>query len=631
MNIKEHFQKNWPIWILVSITLVAFVIKSWDFKDQLIFELDQARDIRLIKNAYENGPGELPLLGPRAAGTFLRLGPAAYNIQYLSAVVVGKTSNIFEDIGRLEPWTVALPDLVLLTLSIPLFYYFLRQFFNRKISLLVVAIYASSFLITHHARFAWNPNQTPFWILLFMLGIYKSVYFKPHPRITRSQFSPLTKGRENEAATSSAEKDRRGWWLLVAAFAFGILSQLHFIALLAFPLIALVFWIFFRPQKIKIWFWLGAIAILIAIYVPVYLSETQTGWDNINQFRYALQIKGEEHGIVSKTVHSAKLHGMYTSFALSAFGNIENKIFLFGWIVFIGLSIWLGIKYYRNAKSASKEQKSLNDAKSKRKKHVFLVLMAIWFLVFFILYVQLAFEIYRSRFWLLNIFISFIGLGLIFQWLSEWKNKIAGNVITIAITLVLIMSNLLATFYWYGVIGNQVEGEKYKRNFSFLRENKIGIKQLNEAVALMAKKSEETDKTICFHANSELRSPVDYLIETNHPGTDFKRIAFRKDLNEQCIFFSVDVSHKRIEPKLPRDHQDKFEIIDRTDIGFLALWEVEKKEEWNRDLTIEEKEKKQQVEEEIEEIELSSGESTVEEPELVKPRRKDRVFWKDVI
>ena len=72
------------VWFgLALIIALGFFLRSYHFTDWLHFELDQARDARVVDAALEGGPGELPLLGPKAGGTFLRLGPAFYYLQYL--------------------------------------------------------------------------------------------------------------------------------------------------------------------------------------------------------------------------------------------------------------------------------------------------------------------------------------------------------------------------------------------------------------------------------------------------------------------------------------------------------------------------------------------------------------------
>ena len=84
---KLNFIKNKYFWIFLAIFALGIFLRAYNFAPWLHFELDQARDAILVGEAVEDGAGELPLLGPRAAGSFLRLGPAFYYIEYISAKI----------------------------------------------------------------------------------------------------------------------------------------------------------------------------------------------------------------------------------------------------------------------------------------------------------------------------------------------------------------------------------------------------------------------------------------------------------------------------------------------------------------------------------------------------------------
>ena len=161
--LKEKFSKYWEYFILAAVIIIAVAIRLYHFHDWLYFAMDQARDAMLVREAYENGASQLPLLGPRAAGTFLRLGPIFYYFQYISAKIFHST----------DPAVLAYPDFLFSVLGIPLFYFFLRNYFKKTISLLATAIYAFSFVAIQYGRFAWNPNSVPFWILLVFFALLK--------------------------------------------------------------------------------------------------------------------------------------------------------------------------------------------------------------------------------------------------------------------------------------------------------------------------------------------------------------------------------------------------------------------------------------------------------------------------
>ncbi len=121
-KIYVWLKKNWEYPALILIVAAATAIRLYHFSDWLYFAMDQARDAMLVHDAFDKGISQLPLLGPRAAGTFLRLGPAFYYFQYISAKLFNST----------DPAVLAYPDLFFSILSIPLFFFFLRLHFKKR-------------------------------------------------------------------------------------------------------------------------------------------------------------------------------------------------------------------------------------------------------------------------------------------------------------------------------------------------------------------------------------------------------------------------------------------------------------------------------------------------------------------
>ncbi len=74
--------KKQAIFLLAAIILVGVFLRAYNFSDWLHFELDQARDARVIDEGLKGSFLDLPLLGPKAAGTALRLPPGFYYLEY---------------------------------------------------------------------------------------------------------------------------------------------------------------------------------------------------------------------------------------------------------------------------------------------------------------------------------------------------------------------------------------------------------------------------------------------------------------------------------------------------------------------------------------------------------------------
>ncbi|MFA5993940.1 MAG: glycosyltransferase family 39 protein, partial [Parcubacteria group bacterium] len=237
---------KYRIFIILGLTfaLGAF-LRVYHFADWLHFELDQSRDAAVVDLALNQGIGNLPLLGPKAAGSFLRLGPIFYYFEYLSALVFGHTPAGMTGLNGLFS-----------VLAIPLFYVFVRRYFNVKIAMSLAALFATSLFLILYARFSWNPNGLPFFILLAMYSLLR--------------------------AADDAEK-RKGWWLVLGATAMTVATQLHFVAFLGIPTIAILFLVIKRPH-IQWRYWLAAIAVILVLYAPMVVNELKTGGDNAKEF-----------------------------------------------------------------------------------------------------------------------------------------------------------------------------------------------------------------------------------------------------------------------------------------------------------------------------------------------------------
>jgi len=270
---KPNFIKNKYLWIFLAVFALGIFLRAYNFTPWLHFELDQSRDASLISEAVEKGAGELPLLGPRAAGSFLRLGPAFYYIEYIFAKIFGDT-----------PQGSALAVLFFSILSIPLFYVFIARYFNKKLSLGLTLLFSVSLFMVTYSRFAWNPNLVPFFALAVSYFLLKAV---------------------------DKKEKRKNWYLLASAIFLGILIQFHFLALIITPLAIAIFLIIKRP-KIKFKFWLASILAIIILNVPMIVNEIKTGGDNAKQFMEVVAKKStkEKHTLVEKALENYLEHSL---------------------------------------------------------------------------------------------------------------------------------------------------------------------------------------------------------------------------------------------------------------------------------------------------------------------------------
>lgn len=656
-----------PFFIPLTVLLLmfgAFILRSWQFSGNLYFQMDQARDAALIKNALENGPSHLPLLGPRAAGTFLRLGPIFYYFQYTSAYIFQSA----------EPFVLAYPDLFFSILTIPLFYVLLRQFFRPGTSLLITSLFSFSFMAAQYSRFAWNPNSIPFWGLLFILGLYKTVTAKSI--VSRETLKKKKIGRLFHV------KQSKGFWLLATVLAYSIVSQLHFLALLTFPLVALVFWMFFRPKGIRWYFWLGSIMILTFFYTPMVLSETQTNWDNSHQFVYAVTAnsspKKQGASLFEKVNTSFKLHSKYYSLFLSSYGNTDHQLFKVFFLLLFTFGVWYAWQIVSRETITNLEAKKrrwetikekiklfhvkhfiINGVKTKNNQVIFLFLILVWFFVFAASFTKLSGEVAKPRFWLLVIYLPFVFLAFLFDWLYRPGFKKRGAWTISIIFTGLLSANIYAIGYWYWMLntGKRLENIPLNRDLVLKQKDLVTLNQMKQTGMRMQNVSRETSKQICYFADSDYRAAYEYVLDVYHPKADYKRITFDKDTNEKCVFFSIDRRKDSNYPKLPKDHLDKFKPLNETRIGQITLWQMKRtdlfylKDKILKDLIKDEEElkkvlqqkqtQKEQQKKEIEALIKSDDANDMREEEEIikekvienrkKPKRKERIFWFDII
>ena len=237
-SLEKIKDRKWEIIFVLSLIFLGIFLRTFHFSKWLHFEIDQSYDLLMVSPAVEKGIQNLPLLGPTAGGgRSLRLGPAFYYMEYLSAKVFGD-----------NPTGHAMLVLILSICSLPLFYIFSRRYFGTKISIGLLAIFCTSVYMVLYSRFSWSPNVLPFLVLLSFYLLLRSV---------------------------SEKESNREKWFLIFALVLGITTQIHFNSFFIIPAVTFVFLIIKRP-KFKLKTWLFAMAIFLVLYSPVIINEIKT-------------------------------------------------------------------------------------------------------------------------------------------------------------------------------------------------------------------------------------------------------------------------------------------------------------------------------------------------------------------
>lgn len=394
-------------------------LRTHHFSDWLHFELDQSRDAKVVDLAIEQGIGNLPLLGPKAAGSFLRLGPIFYYFEYLSALLFGNT-----------PDGIAVLGLIFSCLAVALFYLLARRFFDEKISLMASAVFASSYFLVMYSRFAWNPNSLPFFVLLMMYSLLRA---------------------------ADDEEPKKGWWLVLTAIALSIATQLHFIAFLALPVILAVFLAIRRP-RIKFLFWIGALSAILIFYLPNIINDFKTGGENINEFAKVFEKKSSDsdYTLPEKAIRGAEEMVLGNFLILSGYSKTELPKVAFsgdsgmqvvcndkckdglpmGLVAILVLALGLAL--------CARGYVAQKDARSRD----FVLLTGIWFLVSLGLFVPIAFDM-APRFLLLVAPLPF----LFFAFILDFLDKKGMVFIAYALLLLVLGTNIWGVWERFGELG----------------------------------------------------------------------------------------------------------------------------------------------------------------------------------
>lgn len=548
---KEAFARIFAspvIWLILIITLGGF-LRLHEFSDWLHFELDQSRDARVVDDAVLSGPGELTLLGMKAGGTSLRLGPGFYYLEYVSALLFG---------GTPEGMAAIIP--ILSIASIGLFYLLARRFFGTRLTLGLTLLFSVSAYLVMYGRFAWNPNPIPFFSLLGFYALLRSVAPGAlHP----------------------------GRWFVLSAFAIGFATHLHFLAFLALPTVAFLFLLVRRP-RFSGKAWGAAIAAFLVFYVPVVLNEIETGSANSKAFFKAVTEKSskEDHSLSAKLVKNTIEHGLgylvvtsgYEGGDFFRFKKTEDGITTEcnarcqnGWIYGAGSMIIfalgllsLGFLWWKTRE---------------REKSDVLLLSGIWFSVTFLLFLPLAYG-FAPRFFLVTAPIPFLLLGFLAEAttrLLPWKK--AAIAVTVAGIAGLTFSNLWylsARFDQLALAPSEAISTPADR---ILKEKtRVTLEQQRLIIGFLKEYSDRTGHPVYMHSEPEHRRALKYLLE--RAGVENDQLT-TGNIYQDGIYVLILRSGSDLYDGMEK-YLERYDVIARHPFGTLTMIEFRPKPEFVR-------------------------------------------------
>ena len=547
-----NFIKDKKIWILlVLIFILGTFLRTYHFSDWMHFELDQSRDAKVIDLALEEGASNLPLLGPKAAGSFLRLGPVFYYLEYLSAKIFGGT----------PPGMVAL-SLIFSCLTILVFYFFAKRYFQEKISLSLTFIFSVSLFLIMYSRFGWNPNNMPFFTLLTFWSLLK---------------------------LSDSQEKKRGLWPLLFAFSLGIVTQLHFLAFMAVPTISVIFLIWKRP-RINWKYWLGAFLVLLVLYTPVIINDFKTGGDNIKEFTKTFEKKTEtgedSHTLIEKGFKDLTENSLGYSLVLTGQGSFElprlkttpYRDFIcdqgcrdgiiggVGALIFFILgSLLLILKTFLAFKMKQEEPKK-----------DFLLLSSLWLIITFGMFFSVAYDI-APRFWLLVAGLPFVFLGLFFELFFNFlKDKRLAFGLVFGLTLLFVVSNATAIkkrFWQLSYASSEAFNIEADR---ILKErDRTTLEQFNLIIDYIQEKHEENNWPVYLNSEAFYRRSLLYLVEKRGIlEDDFRNV---KTIYREGNYFLVYPTLSNWDNEREKYLND-FNLLETKNFGTMTVWRLQPKE-----------------------------------------------------
>lgn len=246
--IKKNQEILLQVFFVVLLLLISSFLRFRSIGKLTVFQYDQARDALYIKRLLVDH--KFRIIGPQSSSG-LYYGPAYY---YLMAP--------FLLLSELNPSGLDFGVAVFGVISVVLLYVLLKKITeNSLISFTACLLYATQPIVVYQSRYSWNPNITPFFSILFFLGL-----------------------------DYCRKKQNIGW--LLSLVGLGFLLNLHYPAFCLLPVIIFFMWKYKQSLRSK-WFLISTLIFLFLIS-PFIAMETRHNFLNLraayNIFKVGPQI-----------------------------------------------------------------------------------------------------------------------------------------------------------------------------------------------------------------------------------------------------------------------------------------------------------------------------------------------------
>ncbi len=547
-KVKQFFEgKRGVFAVMALIVVLGAFLRLYHLSDWLHFELDQARDAKVIALAIDQGIGNLPLLGPRAGGTFLRLGPGFYYMEYLGALVFGST-----------PGGLAVPIAVLSIASIVVFFFLMRRYFTVALSLGLTMLFSVSAFVVLYGRFVWNPNPVPFFLMLGFYALLRAV---------------------------DRDEMHRDRWLVLSAFLLTFATHLHFLAFVSLPVIVGIF-LLIKRVRFSWKVWLAVVAVIAVMYMPMLLNEMITGGANTQEFIQAVHGKSNKshHTLVEQFVHDTTNHALgywvvLTGYEESSMGQfISQGTFDFELIcdddchehflsAFLAMVVFLG--------GGALLMWNLWKEADPRKKD-FLLLLFLWFGACFALFLPLSYD-FAPRFFLLIAPFPFVFFGLLLVFLQQSAKRyayIATGIVWLVLA-VLIASNLFFVTHRLGELKRaSVENFDTLPDRILKEKTRVTLEQQMKVLDYMELFQKKNTYPIYMFSEPEHRRALKYLMERRGMTNDV--LGYSNGIYIQGNYFLILRTESNHTNRLQK-YMTAYDVVEEKEIGTLTVFHLQPK------------------------------------------------------
>jgi hypothetical protein len=302
-----------------------------------------------------------------------------------------------------------------------------------------------------------------------------------------------------------------------------------------------------------------ALSVFLVLYAPVIISDSMQGGQNTKNFFEALGSKAEKKPFLEKVKKDISENlNYYCLLTTSSCTDGDMKahalpIAASTFILIAGLAF--AIRRLRT---------ELNPL-----SRDFLMLTLLWFAVFSILTLPVAFQL-RPRFYIVVFALPFILLGFLYEFLEERFGRRA-VVATALITIAILGLNIRGTLLWFQEMAlAQQEVIDAKRTLILKNKDGVTLGQLQGVTDWMYARYQKGSQ-LYYYVKPEHERPIHFLLKQRDAKLPFTTMRIYENPNAQ--FFAVTPAKNGITP-FTKKYQTQVEIVASEQFGQLMVFEL---------------------------------------------------------